>query len=278
MTGFLSALACRFAARPAKAQSTVCRILDLGTPADPVYAVGDVHGSRDLLTTLIDRIRADAAPLGGSPLVILLGDMVDRGTDSAGVLDLATHAKNRTMLGAILGNHERLMLDFLADPHGNADWLDLGGFETLRSYGLTLPRGDLGTLSARRLRQMLDAHLPDPHLDWLRALPHGIALTLNGQRHLLTHAGYDPARPQDAQTEATLLWGRNAATDPGLRLVQGHIIVNRPDPDADLVRVDTGAWKTGTLTCLRLAQGKAPALLSVTREAAPQDSPDADKG
>lgn len=278
MTGFFSTLARRFGARPAKAQAAACRILDLGTPADPVYAVGDVHGSRDLLVTLMDRIRADAAPLGGSPLVILLGDMVDRGTDSAGVLDLATHAKNRTVLGAILGNHERLMLDFLADPHANADWLDLGGFETLRSYGLSLPRPDLATLPPRRLRQMLDAHLPDAHIDWLRALPHGIALTLNGKRHLLTHAGYDPARPQDAQTEATLLWGSNAAASPDLRLVQGHIIVTRPDPDADLVRVDTGAWKTGTLTCLRLAEGKPPALLSVTRDAAPQDGPDAGKG
>lgn len=262
LTRRLSALAPRRDATPPRAP---CRILDLGPLDDAVYAVGDVHGCRAALARLIDRIRADAAALSRPARIILLGDMIDRGPDAAGVIELALQPRPGIPLTAVLGNHERLMLDFTRDPHGAADWLDLGGFETLRSYGLSLTRADLARLSPRRARQVVEAHLPDSHLHWLAGLPHGIALRIDGQAFLLTHAGYDTARPPDRQDESTLLWGRGGSPGgPDLRLVQGHLPVDRPDPDAPLVRLDTGAWRTGRLTCLRLCGGHPAALLAET--------------
>jgi serine/threonine protein phosphatase 1 len=241
-----------------------CRIVDFGPIADAVYAVGDVHGCRDALSSLLDLIQADARSISRTARIVLLGDMVDRGQDPAGVIDLISLPRYRADLDAILGNHERLMLDFVREPHRHAEWLDLGGFETLRSYGLSLSRTELEAVSRRRARQIMDAHIPDAHLNYLDSLPHGFSMTVNGVRYMLTHAGYDETVASDCQTEQTLLWGRGGTRgSDDLRLVQGHVIVERPDPSATLVCVDTGAWKTGTLTCLRLCEDLEPALLSV---------------
>lgn len=242
----------------------ICRIVDCGPVTDAVYAVGDVHGCRDALSLLLDRIHADALSISKNARIVLLGDMVDRGQDSAGVIDLVTLPRHRSYLDAILGNHERLMLDFVRDPHRNAGWLELGGFETLRSYGLSLSRSDLESVSHLRARQIINAHIPDSHLDYLSGLPHGFAMVVNNVQYMLTHAGYDENLASDRQTERTLLWGSGGTQgSSGLRLVQGHVIVERPDPNSTLVCVDTGAWKTGTLSCLRLCEGLGPALLSV---------------
>jgi serine/threonine protein phosphatase 1 len=242
---------------------TPTRIVDLGTPDHALYAIGDVHGCRAELAHLLTLIEQDAAGIGQKPMAILLGDLVDRGPDSAGVLDLVARRSGDGSLVALLGNHERMMLDFLDNPHAGADWLDLGGFETLRSYGLSLTRADLSSLSPRRARQRIDAHLPAPHLDVLRALPHGFRATVDGQPFVLTHAGYDPTRPPEAQREATVLWGHHSPRlVEGPRLVQGHEIVDRPDPAAHRIHIDTGAWRSGRLTALRLCPGHPPLLIS----------------
>ena len=274
MSGLLARLGRRFGhglghrlgrtGAPAEAQT--CRIMDLGAPEEAVYAVGDVHGCIEELALLIGRIEEDARQLGRRPLVVLLGDVIDRGPETAAVMDLVTHPRHRRMIGAILGNHERMMLDFAADPLDNGDWLDLGGFETLRSYGLSLSRSELARLSRRRAQQVVAAHLPEAHLEWLAALPHAVLLDVDGCPYLFSHAGYDASRPPDRQTEDVLLWGRGASKDAGgMRLVQGHVVVDRPDLTAARIRLDTGAWRSGRLTCLRLCTGLEPALLSVTR-------------
>ena len=262
MTGLLQHLVRRFL--PRRTVNAAVRVRDFGIVSGPVYAIGDVHGCRDALERLLSLIRADAAPLG-QPRVIVLGDMIDRGPDSAGVLELLLRPKAGMQVHALVGNHERLMLDFLTDPMAKAHWLDLGGFETLRSYGLALSRGDLATLSRRRVAQILAAHLPDDHIAFLRGLAHGITLTIDGQLHVLTHAGWDVARPPDRQREETLLWGHGASTGGGIaRLVQGHVVVAQPDPTDDPIRIDTGAWKTGRLSALRLCSGRDPAVITAT--------------
>lgn len=264
MTGFLSTLLGRLTTSgPQRPATTAARVLDLGPVDGPVYAIGDIHGCRAELAALLDLIAQDAAASGHPPLIIPLGDMVDRGPDAAGTLDLLVRSPLRDRIRAILGNHECLMLDFLRDPHGHRDWLDLGGFETLRSYGLVLSAADVATMSRRRAQQTVTAHLPDDHVAWLHSLPHALSLRIGGQGILLSHAGYDTALPPDRQSAETLLWGRGGTdgTD-ALRLVQGHVIVESPDLSARRIRIDTGAWRTGRLTCLRLAAGDSPRLLA----------------
>lgn len=250
------------------------RFDDLGEPASAVYAIGDVHGCRAELAALLDHIAQDAGKLGLAPLAVLLGDSIDRGPDPAGVIDLLVSARNAAWVRAIMGNHERMMLDFLQDPLANARWLDAGGFETLRSYGLPMSRTDLTALPGRRARQTVHAHIPDRHTDWLASLPHGIALVMNGRRYMLTHAGYDPALPPAQQRDAVLLWGRGGQDgSPDLCLVQGHIVTDAPDPAANRILVDTGACHTGRLSCLRLCPGLAPSIISLSLPRRPTAHP-----
>lgn len=236
----------------------------LDPSAGPVYAVGDVHGCRGLLRALLDRIRADAAAFPGRPHVVLLGDVVDRGPETAVLIDDLLRPLPWGRLSAIRGNHEEMMLAFVADPHRHADWLAQGGFETLRAYGLPLDPRDLAGLPGRRVAQMLAAHLPEDHLRWLAALPWGHSLRIDGQDWVLAHAGYDPARGPEAQRPRDLVWG-GARPGPGdgIRLVHGHVIRRTVDPGAIAVGIDTGAHATGRLTALRLAADAAPAIVSV---------------
>lgn len=235
------------------------RIIDLGPVQGPVYAIGDVHGSRALLTSALEGIRNDAS--GIVPTIILLGDLVDRGADTAGVLDDLTsrHAGGRTY--AVLGNHERMMLSFLDDPLQDWDWLSQGGFETLRSYGLSLPPSE--KKSPRRLRQILAAHIPDSHVEWLRNLAHIYRAEIGGVTYVFTHAGIDGTRPLEKQDEQAVLWGRNVApptTD--ICVVQGHVIVREAQLTLRLIRIDTGAYESGILTVLRVSAGKQPSVMS----------------
>lgn len=254
-------LAFPFLARLRRPVAAPVHLVDLGEASGPVYAVGDVHGCSALLRRALAGIAQDAAAFKAPPTTILLGDLIDRGPDSAGVLDLL--GKGGAGSGALnlLGNHERMMLSFAHDPMGAWDWLALGGFETLRSYGLSLPPSERGR--SRRVRQMVAAHVPDAHLDWLARLPHGYRLRIGGRDHVFTHAGLEPGLPLDAQTEAAVLWGRNGAgAYPGLCVVQGHVVVPAAQLSDELMRIDTGAWTSGNLTVLRLSAGMVPSVLS----------------
>lgn len=235
----------------------------LDPSAGPIYAVGDVHGCRTLLQGLLARISTDAAAFAGTPHVVLLGDVVDRGPETAVLLDDLQRPLPWGRLTAIRGNHEEMMLAFITDPHRNADWLAQGGFETLRSYGLPLDPRDLPKLPKRRVTQMLAAHLPEEHLRWLEALPWGHTFNLDGQDWVLAHAGYDPARTPTSQRAQDLVWGaRMPHRGDNIRLVHGHLIQKTVDIDAPAVGIDTGAYATGCLSALRLAQNSAPTILT----------------
>lgn len=248
------------------AKRTTSRILSLDPNQGPIYAVGDVHGCKRLLLGLLTLIQQDAAAFSGQPTIVPLGDLIDRGPDSAGVLDTLTHPRNTKTIKPILGNHERMMLTFFADPQRNLGWLDLGGFETLRSYGLALTAKEAEDIPQRRLTQILAAHVPQAHLDWLAALPHGYRLHLDAEDVLLVHAGFDPSAADTAQQEDVLIWGRRVAPKVDvaaakLRRIQGHVIVAEPDPTARCIQIDTGAWQSGKLSALRLVSGFAPKLM-----------------
>lgn len=223
----------------------------------PVYAVGDVHGCLSLYTELEAAILRDSQSFDHTPAIILLGDMVDRGIQSAQLID---HLMARLPVAArricLMGNHEAMMLRYLADPRANVDWLHVGGYETLMSYGLNVDLSAILKMGARQLRVALSAHLPEQHIEFLRDLPPAIRVGA----YLLAHAGADALVPLAAQPLQALLWGGAGRAAPeGLTLVHGHFITNHVDCGPNSIGIDTGAYATGKLTALRLANGHPPA-------------------
>jgi serine/threonine protein phosphatase 1 len=221
-----------------------------------VYAVGDVHGRYDLLLDLLGRIDADQAArsAGRTPILVMLGDYVDRGPQSAQVLETLSWLRRRAPFEvvALNGNHEQGMLQFLEAPDRGAPWLRWGGTETLASYGVAAPdftRPD-ALLAAR---DMLLDRMPASHLRLLQDLD---TLAAVGD-YLFVHAGLAPGVALEKQVEADLLWIRDdflGAPRPSDRIVvHGHTWVDaEPRLLAQRIGVDTGAYDTGVLTALRL--------------------------
>lgn len=222
-----------------------------------VYAIGDVHGEAALLDALLDRIRADAAACAGDglrPLLVFLGDYVDRGPDSGGVLERLTRGPLENVEARFLaGNHEAAMLDFLAEPTVNARWLDFGGAETLAGYGILSPVGvrDKGRLKA--LRDRLADRLPAAHERFLKELE--VCVTLGD--YAFVHAGVKPGRPLKRQRRDDMMWMREPFLSSPARhekmIVHGHTIVAAPEIHPNRIAVDTGAYATGVLTAVVLA-------------------------
>jgi serine/threonine protein phosphatase 1 len=236
--------------------------LALHTWPAAVYAIGDVHGCLQQLAELEDRIAADAAGLDGEKWLVTVGDYVDRGPASAAVLDrVMGPGPDGFRRFALMGNHEQMMLDFLANPAAHAYWLDEGGLETLRSYGMEMDYPPLRSQSATLAA--LDAHIPPAHREFLAQLP--VCLTLPGW--MFVHAGIRPGIPLAAQTDEDLIWIRGpfltSQLTGGLRVVHGHT------PGDDIVMtphridVDTHCFKTGRLSAVRVTPDGRTSFLSV---------------
>lgn len=222
-----------------------------------VYAVGDIHGRSDLMDGLLARIVVDAAPAlsrGERPLLIFLGDYVDRGADSKGVLDRLTAllATPGFEVRALMGNHEEAMLAFIDDPAGNPGWLEFGGGATLASYGVAPPIGRVGPEELAALGSALALALPDAHLRLLKSLE--LAVVLGG--YVFVHAGLRPGVPLDAQSARDLLWIRQeflSEKKPFEKVVvHGHTPEEMPYDGPTRIGLDTGAYATGVLTAVRL--------------------------
>ena len=222
--------------------------LAASTPANTrIYAIGDIHGRADLLADAIARIDDDIArrPIRET-VEVYLGDYIDRGPDSKAVIDLlcVRLVKNRAV--CLRGNHEALMEDFLRDAANLHPWLQLGGLQTLASYGIGLhPRNDTEI---------------DTRLRFWRAFPRAHELFLHCLRYsfccgdfLFVHAGIRPGIPIPQQNFHDLLWIRqeflNSPRNHGKFVVHGHTPVPHPDIRQNRMNIDTGAWRTGTLTC-----------------------------
>jgi len=227
-----------------------------------IYAIGDVHGRFDLLEAMAAKIADD---LSASPaertLEIFIGDYIDRGPQSREVVEwlIATLPLANERI-CLLGNHEDLLLQALADPDGLANWLFNGGDATLASYGVTrLPAS---------LKAMWDAcagAIPPRHQAFLGDLPR----TVEFGSYLFVHAGVDPTRPLNDQDPQDLVWIRepflSAKVDFGRIIVHGHTPVVEVDIRKNRINIDTGAVFTGHLTCLVL-EGAARRLLQTPPE------------
>ncbi|WP_137701306.1 metallophosphoesterase family protein [Marimonas lutisalis] len=209
---------------------------------DTIYAIGDIHGQHEMLLNALTRIEADG---GAQSPVVILGDLVDRGPASRAVIDTLIAGQERGRNWTVLmGNHDRLFLDFLEtgtseNPliRSGKGWLDdrLGGAQTLASYGLD------PTESLPRLQAAAQRAVPQAHRDFLAACP----LYLERGPHLFVHAGIQPRLPLDWQTEDDLLWIR----DPFLTwsepfdwlVIHGHTAQEVPRHYGNRVNLDSGA-------------------------------------
>jgi serine/threonine protein phosphatase 1 len=228
---------------------------------DRVYAIGDIHGRLDLLDRMVSEIRRDldTYPVG-TALTVTLGDYIDRGPDSRGVIERLMRNPFPTSLVPLRGNHESLFEAFMEDPPVAGQWRRLGGLETLHSYGVpvvAMMRGRDYEEAARALR----ASVPHAHLAFLRSLWTSLSIG----RYFLCHAGVRPGVPLDRQSVEDLLWIReeflSSRADFGKIVVHGHTPTESPEVLPNRINVDTGAFMTGRLTCAVLDKGR-PRFLS----------------
>jgi serine/threonine protein phosphatase 1 len=225
-----------------------------------IYAIGDIHGCLDHLIELEQVILADITPPTGQKLVVTLGDYIDRGPNSAGVIEHLLrplpHGFTRVPLA---GNHEQLMLDALSGK-GDKDWLEYGDTETLRSYGI-----DPVTYCALRpstRKELLLSRVPTTHAAFLASL----AISLELQQSVFVHAGIRRGVPIDQQDRQDLLWIRRefleAQPTDGLLVIHGHTPVSEAEVLPGRIGLDTGAFGTGRLTAVRLLPKQPPAFFT----------------
>jgi serine/threonine protein phosphatase 1 len=247
-----------------------------GYPAGPAgaraYAVGDIHGRLDLLDMLLGRIEADiAARPPKRAFIIFLGDLIDRGPDSAAVVERLLHYRPRGARPIFLaGNHEEVLLRMLAGEHGILpSWLKFGGVECARSYGIDPDA--LKRLDEEAALQLLQAKVPRAHRDFLD----GFADTFRFGDYLFVHAGIRPGVAIEEQDRFDLRWIREPfltdAKDHGFIVVHGHTIVGRVEERPNRIAIDTGAYHSGVLTALVVEDDKR-GYLSTGRERAEADA------
>lgn len=234
-----------------------------------LYAIGDIHGRLDLLARMHDLIREDArhASEGATKRIIYLGDYIDRGLDSRGVIDALLEPIPGFERVFLMGNHEEALLRFLEEPEFGPMWCSVGGDETLMSYGVHLSR-ELKSQEERfeKARGDLDAQLPAEHRAFLQRLD----LCHDVDPYFFVHAGVRPQRPLSRQTRDDLLWIRDEFLlwDGAFEkiIVHGHTPTNEPEVRPNRIGIDTGAYATSALTCLVL-EGTERRFLSTKKHA-----------
>ncbi len=220
-------------------------------PGERVYAVGDIHGRLDLLRALAAAIEADDAARGDAQTtIILLGDLIDRGPDSAGVIAFVRDWQARCPVRVLAGNHEEMLLASLESDAALRAFLRFGGKETLLSY--PIDPAHYSRCDIAETRALMQAAIPAKDIAFIRSFEDQIALG----DYLFVHAGIDPAVPLDQQQTQDLRWIREPflrhEADFGAVVVHGHTIFGAPEVRHNRIGIDTGAYASGRLTALGL--------------------------
>ena len=199
-----------------------------------IFAIGDIHGCLEKIQTLLERLPVDFK----QDKLVFLGDYVDRGPDSRGVLDLMIKLQRENPASTIFlkGNHEVMFQDYIENGPLKKSFLTFGGRETIKSYGAA--------------DSLID--IPDDHLKFLRELP----LLYVTKKFCFVHAGLLPNVPVEEQEEKDILWIRfkfiKSRYDWGKRVIFGHTPFDTPLIEKNKIGIDTGAVYGGRLTCLML--------------------------
>ena len=224
-------------------------------PAAPngytIYLVGDIHGRVDLLAQVQERIDRDMETHGvGRSAEVYLGDYIDRGPDSAGVIDRLIARATKVNSVFLRGNHEQLLLDFLDGADCFDFWRAVGGTATLMSYGVD--PGVVARSAPDDVRAGLNDKLPPEHRSFFEKTG---SYTILGA-YLAVHAGIRPLVPLERQQPVDLMGIRHLFLDHEADfefiVIHGHTPVREPEFRRNRINIDTGAFATGRLTCLRL--------------------------
>lgn len=217
-----------------------------------LYAVGDIHGRVDLLRRLHRCIDLDTMKHGNRAVEIYLGDYIDRGPQSAEVIESLLSRARIADIICLKGNHEAIIEKALQGSISFEQWRSIGGRETLLSYGLDPSR--IRHLTHEDLGGVLHDIIPDRHKEFLRSLH----LSFEFETYLFVHAGVRPYVSLAEQQPEDILWIRQEFLDFkgefGRTVVHGHTPVTEPQFMKNRINVDTGAYATGRLTCLRISE------------------------
>jgi serine/threonine protein phosphatase 1 len=224
-----------------------------------VYAVGDIHGRADLFARLIKAIDVDdrrrnalLGPHGTPPetTVILLGDLIDRGPDSRGVVDLAARWGEQRNVRVLMGNHEEMFLKSLDNVEVLRQFLRFGGRETVLSFDVD--HKVYAEATYEEVQAMMHKHIPPEMIDYIRGFENSIHIG----DYLFVHAGIRPGTALDTQTVEDLRWIREPFLshphDLGAVIVHGHTITTDPVVRDNRLGIDTGAYQSGRLSAVML--------------------------
>lgn len=233
-----------------------------------VYAIGDIHGRRDLLDVLLDQIALDLKGFSGHSEIVFLGDYIDRGPDSGPVIDRLIEGPEPGESWVYLkGNHEHFASFLLTTEKWRRShvrgWIDNGGDHALLSWGVeedVIKRG-----RSEDVVNAFRAAIPASHAKFLKKLK----LDYRVGDYLFVHAGIRPGVPLEEQDEKDLMWIRGDFLDHrkgfGVHVVHGHTISREVDERKNRTGIDTGAYQTGRLTALVL-EGAERRYLSTKRD------------
>jgi serine/threonine protein phosphatase 1 len=219
-----------------------------------VYAIGDIHGRLDLFDALLDQIAADDAARGAAHThLILLGDLIDRGAESRGVIERALQLRERhPRFHLLFGNHEEMLLAAVRSESAESMrfFIRNGGRETLLSYGITQDEYDHGSLTDLRL--LANQRIPEEHLAFLESFEPSVVVG----DYLFVHAGVRPGIALAEQSPSDLRWIRGeflkSQRNHGHVVVHGHSVSEAVEEHANRIGIDTGAYATGRLTAIGL--------------------------
>jgi serine/threonine protein phosphatase 1 len=222
------------------------KIMPLPEVADRIYAIGDIHGDFDHYRALEEEILKDASQ---NSVIILLGDLIDRGPLSAHLFD---HLTDTSYLGpmriALMGNHEAIMRDILDGKSLEKEWKAIGGLATLDSYDM-----DFSGSFSKRVSEFRRTY-PQRHRDFLDAMPHAVL----SENILLSHAGGDPEKSLDAQSVEDLITRRARAEDHlekpkhGRLSIHGHTAVQDISEKPWAVNLDTSKSEERVLSAISI--------------------------
>lgn len=257
MFGFLNRSKSRDMAQ--SAQTAGRPQLATGLPSDVlIYAIGDIHGRDDLLKDVHDLIDDDRLRTGDKKksIEIYIGDYVDRGPNSRDVIDRLINRKKLHNCHFLRGNHEVLLMRYLEKNLLLSAWKKCGGLPTIASYGVS--SASLATSKDEtHIQTQFLAKVPENHLEFFRStIPYCVA-----GNFLFVHAGIRPGIPLQDQSEDDIFWIRRefleSTTDLGHIVVHGHSPVHEVEFKQNRINIDTGAFLSGKLTCLRIDESGA---------------------
>lgn len=227
-----------------------------------IFAVGDIHGCKDLVQQMHTKIIETSKNIEGQKLLIYLGDYIDRGPDIKGTVQTLIDFKPDNFKQVfLLGNHEQMLLEFISD-HRNSPyiWLSNGGLKTLESYGMDISKYidlTMDLIGYHEIRKELLGLIPSSHQDFFNQLQ----LSYEWKNYFFVHAGIDPSLPLDKQDKEDMLWTRSKKFfDPKMTyhkiIVHGHTPVDKIEEFPCRINLDTGAVFSNKLSCLYFNSGK----------------------